>query len=251
MQIQVQLFLLVFMRISSFFVVSPGFSLKGMPVWMKISLAAGIAVPVFSLAGSLTELLSVPQFALLGIKEILFGSAIGFVTKLFFTAVDIAGSFVDYQVGFSMAEVFDPSWGVSSSYFGKVYYWTAMSIFFLTDIHHLMIRLLVHSFELFPVSALAVGDFGVEGILKLFSATFEMAFQLAAPFIIVALLTEILLGVLSRTVPQINVLILSMPLKVLVALVFTLVFLPTLIRNTGNLFPEMLKSLGQFIQSFS
>lgn len=251
MTAQVQLFFLVFMRISAFFMISPGFSFKGMPNLMKIILSGGVTLPVYIVISKILPEWTMSQFAVLAVKEILFGSAIGFITQLFFTAVDIAGSFVDYQVGFSMAEVFDPSWGMSSSYFGKVYYWIAMAIFFLTDIHHLFIRALVYSFDAVPVSVLLLGDFEVEGILKLFVLMFEMSLKLAAPFMISAILTEIVLGVLSRTVPQINVLILSMPLKVLIAILLMLVFLPTLIGNIGDIFPEMIRYSNQFIQSFS
>ena len=250
MTAQLQLFFLIFMRISAFFIVSPGFSFKGMPNMMKIALSGGVTLPVYTLIMETASLLTSSQFIMIGIKEILFGSAIGFITQLFFSAVDIAGSFVDYQVGFSMAEVFDPSWGMSSSYFGKVYYWIAMAIFFLTDIHHLFIKALVYSFDWYPVALLSLSDFGVEGILKLFVLMFGTGLKLAAPFMIGAILTEIVLGVLSRTVPQINVLILSMPLKVLVALVFMLTFLPTLIRNIGDIFPDMLRYTNEFIQSF-
>lgn len=80
---------------------------------------------------------------------------------------------------------------------------------------------------------------------------FTAAFNLAAPLMIVALLTEILLGVLSRTVPQINVLILSMPLKVLVITIFMLAFLPVLMDNLSSFLPLMIKYTNEFIQSLS
>ena len=91
----------------------------------------------------------------------------------------------------------------------------------------------------------------MKGIVTLFSMMFEIALNLSAPIVIVALLTEVVLGVLSRTVPQINVLMLSMPLKILVSMSLMLVLLPNLMDSMTEMLPLMVKYMTEFIQSLS
>lgn len=247
--LQIQTALLVFIRITTFMTISPGFSIKGLPNLIKVGLAAGIAFAAIPVVPVLSAEIPVLLFVLLGIKEVFLGLAIGFITKLIFSAIEMAGNFVDFQVGFSMGAVYDPTMGVSVSYYGKIYYWLSICIFFLTDLHHVVIKTVIKTFEYVPIESTNLGGFGVEGMVKLFAIVFETALNLAAPLMIVALLTEVVLGLISRTVPQINVLILGMPLKVLAAFLFTLVLLPTLTKNISHMLPLMVKYINEFIQS--
>lgn len=249
MNIQLQTIILIFIRVTSFIVVSPGFSIKGLPSVAKIALSMGITLAAYSAVPVMEQEAGTVVFAVLVIKEVLLGIALGFITKLFFTAVEIAGNFVDFQVGFSMGAVYDPSMGINVSYYGKIYYWLSMCVFYLTNLHHVVIKSLVKSFESVPISSTDLGDFGVEGMMKLLGIIFELAFNIAVPMMIVALLTEVILGLISRSVPQINVLILGMPLKIVASFVMMLVLLPTLVKNIQTTLPLMVKYMNEFIQS--
>ena len=249
MTTQLQTIILIFIRITSFIVVSPGFSIKGLPSVAKIALSMGITLAAYSAVPVMEQEAGTLFFAILVIKEVLLGIALGFITKLFFTAVEIAGNFVDFQVGFSMGAVYDPSMGINVSYYGKIYYWLSMCVFYLTNLHHIVIKSLVQSFESVPISSTDLGNFGVEGMMKLLGIIFELAFNIAVPMMIVALLTEVILGLISRSVPQINVLILGMPLKIVASFVLMLVLLPTLIKNIQTTLPLMVKYMNEFIQS--
>lgn len=249
MNIQLQIIILIFIRVTSFIVVSPGFSIKGLPSIAKIALSMGITLAAYSAVPVMEQEAGTVLFALLVIKEVLLGIALGFITKLFFTAVEIAGNFVDFQVGFSMGAVYDPSMGINASYYGKIYYWLSMCVFYLTNLHHIVIKSLVKSFESVPISSTDLGDLGVEGMMKLLGIIFELAFNIAVPMMIVALLTEVILGLISRSVPQINVLILGMPLKIAASFVMMLVLLPTLVKNIQTTLPLMVKYMNEFMQS--
>ena len=85
--------------------------------------------------------------------------------------------------------------------------------------------------------------------MKLLGIIFEIAFNIAVPMMIVALLTEVILGLISRSVPQINVLILGMPLKIVASFVMILVLLPTLVKNIQTTLPLMVKYMNEFMQS--
>jgi flagellar biosynthetic protein FliR len=248
MTIQLQTVILIFIRVTSFIVVSPGFSIKGLPNVAKIALAMGITLAAYSAVPAMNEVADTLFFAILILKEVLLGMAIGFITKLFFSAIEIAGNFVDFQVGFSMGAVYDPTMGINVSYYGKIYYWLSMCVFYITNLHHVVIKSLVQSFQSVPIFSTELGDFGVEGMMKLLGIIFELAFNIAAPMVIVALLTEVILGLISRSVPQINVLILGMPLKIAASFVLMLVFLPTLIETIQTTLPLMVKYMNEFIQ---
>lgn len=248
---EVQHFLLILIRISTFMTLSPGFSNSAFPNVSKLGLSFALTFTVMSVIDPITVPFTLGMFLLIGVKELFIGMALGYITILFFTAVDIAGTLVDFQVGFSMGQLYDPSLGVSASNFGRIYYWISIGIFFISNIHHYVIRSLVQSFDYVPLDQTSFTQFGVEGMVKIFGHVFEVAINLAIPFVIVALLSELTLALISRTVPQVNVLVLGIPMKILLSLVFMFLFLPMLIENISDVFPEMIQYMNEFIQSLS
>lgn len=251
MDIELQQFILIFIRISTFVVVCPAFNMKSVPNIMKVGFSLGLTLAVFNYVPEMEGDIVFLTFAMLGIKEMLIGFAFGYITLLFFTAIEMAGKLVDFQVGFSMGEVYDPNLGVSMSNYGRIYYWLSICIFFMTNLHHQLLRSLVYSYDLVPVSQSSFQYFGTEGMLSLFGKVFGLAFQLAIPLMMVALLSEVVLALLSRTVPQINVLVLGMPVKILMSLIFFLLFISLLIKNIGNVLPEMIRYTNQFMESLT
>ncbi len=249
MEPALQHFLLILMRIASFIWIAPGFSSKQVPMQPKLVLSTGLSLVVYGLIEAPEVSYTLGVFVVLVLKEVLLGVAIGYITLLFFSAVEMAGNFVDFQVGFSMSMAFDPALGVNASYYGRLYYWIALMIFFLADIHHHVIRTLVQSYQYIPITQVEFPHLGVEGVVRIFVQMFEVAVNLAFPLVIVALLSEIVLALLSRTVPQINVLILGMPMKILLSIIFMFIFLPILMENITDIFPEMLQTMLEFIQS--
>jgi len=242
-------FILIFARISSFMVTAPGFSLKQAPVILKITLSFFISVIVYSMIPEKQGAANLIIFSFLIIKEVLVGIALGFVVQLIFSAVEMAGQFIDFQVGFSMGSVYDPSIGIQASNYGRLYYWIALAFFFISDMHHIIIQNLILSFEMVPLTGATLGGNTIEGMVWLFVKMFEISFMLAAPVVLVAFVTDCVLGIVSRSVPQINVLMLGMPMKILVSFFFILLFLPNFMRLVDNLFPEMDRYMKEFLDS--
>ncbi|MPW24807.1 flagellar biosynthetic protein FliR [Alkalibaculum sp. M08DMB] len=235
MIIDLQKFILILVRITAFFVSCPGFSFKGIPNTFKIALSVSVAMMIYLVTPEIEVIDQILYFAILVIKEALFGLAIGYVTKLLFATMEIAGQFVDFQVGFSMASVFDPSMGTNASNYGRLYYWLSISIFFILNIHQRLIITLIESFTYIPITTVQFNGIGIESVIILFGRVFELAFNVAAPMIIVVLVTDIVLGIISRTVPQINVLMLGMPLKAMVGFFATMIILSWLINSFGTI----------------
>lgn len=246
MIIQVQKIILILLRISSFIVICPAFSFKGLPNIYKVGLSSVLSFFIYMIVPEMAIENNMYVFFLLAIRETVFGLALGFVTNLVFSAVEIGGQLIDFQVGFSMGSVYDPSLGVQASNYGRLYYWMAICSFFLLDLHHYIISALVKSFEVVPLSTISFSGFGIDAVLSMFSRVFELGLNLAAPMIVVVLVTDVVLAVISRTVPQINVLILGMPLKAMVSFMAFMVSISWILGSIGNI----LKLIPQYLEGF-
>lgn len=245
MSIQLHKIVLIFIRLTSFIVICPGFSFKGLPNILKVSLSMGISVLIYMVLPEMSSISSIYLFFFLTIKEVLFGLTIGYITNLIFSTIEIAGQLIDFQAGFSMASVFDPNAGSPLANYGKIFYWLSISVFFLTNMHHKIIETIIKSFEYVPLTTSQINTMTVEGILSLFAKIFELSLNLAAPIIIVLLLTDIVFGMISRTIPQINVFMLGMPLKAMISFFIMMLILSWLINSIGNiigLIPDYLRN---------
>lgn len=250
MIIQLQKLLLILVRITSFVFLSPGFSFKGIPNILKVSLSLAFSMIVYFGVGDIGLVENIFVFSLLLVKELVFGLALGYISKLIFGIIEMAGQFIDFQAGFSMASVYDPTVGGQVSSFGKIYYWISISIFFILNLHHKVIESLIKSFTYLPLTELKYNSLGIMEFASLFSKVFGLAFKLAVPMIIVVLVTDIILGLISRSIPQINVLMLGMPMKSMVAFILSLVTLSWLMTRIGNNLSLMPGYMERFIKIF-
>ncbi len=251
MTFQLQKLIMIFIRITAFIVICPGFSFKGLPNTFKIGFAISLTLIINSIIPEIDVIDNMFLFLLLNIKETILGLALGFVTNLIFSAAEIAGNLVDFQVGFSMASVYDPSVGTTAANYGKMYYWISISVFFMLDMHHKVITALVKSFDYIPLNTVSFNNYNAKAIVSLFSKVFELALNLGIPIIIVVLVTDIILGIISKTVPQINVLMLGMPVKAMVSFIITLLTLSWLINSMGNIMQLIPENIEGFMNLFS
>lgn len=250
MVIQLQKLILILVRITAFFVICPGFSFKGLPNILKIAIAGSLSFMVYMVTPEIQIIDESLTFIILSIKETLFGLSMGYVTNLIFATMEIAGQLIDFQVGFSMASVYDASLGKTASNYGKIYYWLSICVFFMLNMHHKILETLLKSFEFVPLTTVSFIGFRLDSIIYIFSKVFELALSLAAPIIIVVLITDIILGVISKTVPQINVLMLGMPLKSMVSFVISLLTIFWIINTMGNIIQMMPGYLEGFMGLF-
>jgi flagellar biosynthetic protein FliR len=231
-------FFLLFVRFSALVSVLPFMAWRGVPVLNRIGFAAFLSFLVYSATGMEAEPL--PShfllFALAAAGNALFGLALGFLVVLTFTAVRIAGQLVDMQSGLLMSAVLDPQHGGQETVFGQFYYSLAVVLFLSLNAHHVLLATLARSAELVPPGSLGMAPAVLPSFLALFSQMFIMAFQLAAPVMIVLILTDIALGLISKTVPQLQVFVEGMPLKVGIALLIIFFVFPYLLKALESLF---------------
>lgn len=232
--LEIQSFLFILARVTAFITVVPGFSHKSLPNTSKVALSIILSWAVYMNIAQTPVYEESLLFMLAAVRETIVGLTMGFTARLVFSAVEMAGQLIDFQVGYSMAAIYDPNTGTTASYYGRLFYWMSIMVFFMMDLHHTLLLTLMESFGVVAAGQIGLAGLNLEAILYIFSYTFKIAFCIAAPMLIVLLVTDIVMGLLSRTVPEINVFMLGMPLKALVGMVMFLIIASSLMGTAGR-----------------
>lgn len=247
---QLPAFLLILMRISSFFVTVPLFSYRNIPSQHKIALAIvltwlvfySIEVPTLSLDG---------QFLLLLGKEIIIGLGLGLIAMMMIMALQVAGNFIDLQMGFAIANVLDPQTGVQSPLIGQYFYTFTLLFVLTTDAHHLLIDGIFQSYQVIPIDHLFL-PFSTDAVaahaIETFTTMFLIAFQMAIPIVGSLFLVDVALGIIARTVPQVNVFVIGLPLKIFASFIMLIIVMPILFLSIQKLVEEMINVMHHLIQ---
>lgn len=241
------IFLLIFCRITSFFVVAPVFSSRGVPNTFKIGLGFFISLIVFLSYGMSQTIVPNAEYVLVVLREILIGLTMGFVVYLFFSAVQTAGSLMDMQIGLAMANVVDPHTGVSAPLLGNFKYMLMLVVFLMMNGHHYVLTGLMNSYQWMPLdnelfNRLVSGSL-TDYLTRVFSNTFLLALQVAAPLVVAMFLTDLGLGFLTKTAPQFNVFVIGIPLKLILGFFLLFLLMPSLAFLFEKLFSIMFDSL--------
>ncbi|RDW17821.1 flagellar biosynthetic protein FliR [Oceanobacillus chungangensis] len=244
-------FLLIFVRVMAFFVTMPLFSYRTIPVQYKIGFSFFLALTMFYTVD--TSLIAIDEmFLLLLMKEIIVGMLIGLIAFIILSAIQVAGGLIDFQMGFAIANVMDPQTGTQSPISGQFLNITSLLFLLSIDGHHLIIDGIYNSYQFIPIDTFipfenkSIADF----VIHSFNNMFIIAFQIALPIVGCLFLVDIALGIIARTVPQLNVFVVGLPLKIIVGLVALLIFLPLYMSLAQYLFDTMFKTMRGLMQLF-
>lgn len=240
-------FLLMFCRITSFFIVAPLISSRNVPTQFKIGLATIVAILVYLSYGTNQTAAFDGSYVLLIVREILIGLMLGYIGNLILTAIQISGAILDIQIGFGMATVFDPTTGAVTPLTGQFKYMIAMLIFLSMNGHHRLLDAIVYSYNWVPLdNELFVEIYNgnlTEFMLKAFASAMIIAFQMAAPIVVAIFLTDVGLGFLAKTAPQFNIFVIGIPIKIIVGLILLLLLMPSLTYIFDHLFSLMAETM--------
>lgn len=210
--------LLATLRASAWIVFCPPFQSRAIPGTVRALLALSLALLVTPDLLEQTPPLTVPDFLVSAVEQIVVGVALGFITALFFAAIQVAGDLIDLFGGYSLAFSFDPLTINSSSVFGRFYSLIATTLLFASDGHQLVVRGFLQSYETLPLdgtlSMATVGRLLTDGIGEMFL----IGVQIAGPLIAVLFLTDIALGLLNRVAPALQAFVLGFPAKIFLTL---------------------------------
>lgn len=208
--------LLVFTRIGSAFMVMPVFGDQFVPVQVRLLLGVFISIivtPVLQDRLPHEPVHVLALFLLLG-SEIIIGVFIGSLSRLMFSALEVAGMLIAMQTGLSNAFVFNPALASQGSLPGSMLSWLALLLILVTNLHHILLLGVIHSYEVFPPGApLPVGDLA-QVVTHLVSESFTIGIEMSAPFIATGLVFALALGVMSRLAPQMQIFMVFMSAQI-------------------------------------
>jgi flagellar biosynthetic protein FliR len=200
------------------FLTAPVFSSKNINVMVKAAWILLISFLIFPVVDFKPETLPAAGVLLViaVVREALVGISIGMGAALILSGIQMAGQVADIQMGLGMANVIDPMTNTQVSVMGQYYYMIASLVFLTADGHHMLIRAIVDSFSVVPLGHVHFTAALGTKMMNLFSQMFFIAFRVGAPIVGALFITNMALGVVARTVPQMNVFIVGMPLNLAV-----------------------------------
>ena len=228
----------VFIRILTFFSCINVIFPNGTPKVFKVMVSIFISFIISPFIQADIAVHSLSQLIIYALMETLTGLVFGFITNMCFNSLKIAGSLIDQQLGLSMANIYDPNTNTQNTLIETILYWLGVMIFFSMNGHHQLIAGIQNSFNLVKVGQLILsGNF--DYVINVFVQCFIIGIKIAVPMILSLLIAELLIGFISKSVPQLNVMVVSMPLKLLMGIIFIMIALPFLINKMHHLFNQI------------
>jgi flagellar biosynthetic protein FliR len=242
---QFQSFLICSARVAGFIGAIPVYFSNQTPGRIKTALVFAISLLLFPiLSPTLPETSFNPtSFLLLTISETLLGLLLGLMSRLIFTTVEFGGTIIGYQMGFAAANVYDPQHQSQISLISQFQNVFAILIFLAIDGHHLFIQTAAQSYRLLPPGNLNLSGDAIPYLMELTSRMFTLGVQFSAPALAVLLLSGLILGIMARVFPQLNVFMLSFPLNIGIAFVVIALTLDIV----ANLLRREFDALGEHI----
>ncbi len=229
---QAALLFLVMMRCTGLVFTAPIFGHHSLPTLVKFGLAASLTIALAAgaglHAGSLPLLLAAPL-------EIVIGMSLGFILGMGFDAIEIAGRVIAIQLGLSLGSVFSPTEQEASTAIDPFFSVLAGLTFLAMGLHLAVVKALANSFIVYPVGGGWPADLAQTGAQTI-ALALELGVRVALPVALVLLLVELSVALLARAIPQINVFILGLPLKMLVGVVVLAMAMPSLIAGAQSIF---------------
>ncbi len=250
---QLQLFFLVFLRVGAILMSIPVFDSRSIPLFFKMALAFATGIILFPLLKLNPVPVSNNLFTMvIGVAgEIFIGLAIGFSVKLIFAGIQLAGQLAGYQMGLAIANVMDPSTSEQVPLLAQFNNLIGLLVFLSINAHYFFIKALTESYRLVPPLNVNFSSSLLQQLIQLSGNVFVIAIQVGAPIIAAMLLTSVAFGLVARTVPQMNIFVVAMPLKIGVGLLFLGFSLPYFSAFLNNVFSDLGKNIIRMLTAMS
>lgn len=248
---QLLLFIALLLRVIGFVVAMPVFGTVMVPVQLKVLFALIFALTLYPAVQATTGRLDILSDSLMWVaaKEVVVGLVLGFLVRLFFFAMSVAGDMIGLSGGFSSAQMFNPAMGQSGTALDFFYVMLATVVFLILGGHHLFITAFAHSFNQVPVTSLSFNTPSAGMIAQLGQEVLTIGFRLAAPVWISVLIANLSMGLLGRAVPQLNIFVMSFHVTILMTFAVMIICMPLLISEMGNLIETMAIEFGQIVRT--
>jgi flagellar biosynthetic protein FliR len=226
---------------------APPFGGMYTPVAVKVGLVVILAV-VLAPVVPLSDGLAGAGLVLVIAREVLIGFALALAIRLLLAGAELAGQLAGFQLGFAYAATVDPQTGARNNVVASIYANLALISFVGINAHHILLRTLSQSYSTLPVGIGHVGGDMAAVVMRMLGAVFVIGAQLAAPVVIVLLIVELAMGLLTRSVPSLNIMVIGYPLRLiagLLALGAAIAAVPPLVKSTVPFLVDLARALAQ------
>ncbi len=238
------LFLLMLIRMTGMLISAPFFSQMGVPVQLQVGMSLAFTFVLFPLYSANAHLPATDlwTFTWVAAQEFIIGLLIGFLAGLVFAAVQLAGSHVTQQMGLGIANAVDPVSQEQSTVVGQLYFIVAILLFLSLNIHHNLIIAVAKSFDVIPLASAALNPAMLAArFTEMGGNVFTLSVMLVMPIIGIMLVQEVAMAFVSKIMPQMNIFMVALPLKIGVGLLLIYATLPFTSSALGNTFQELTK----------
>ncbi len=212
-------FLLLFFRFAALFIAVPIFNHQNIPMNIKATMAFFFTVVFYSSMPALTITIDVPTIIIAVLGELLLGLSVGIILQLAYNIISFAGGQISFMMGFSMASAIDPQSGVSMPIISQFLSLMGLMILLALNLHHWMLLFIDSSLKTVPLGGFVMSKDLFNYIMHAASNMFFVGFIIAFPIIALSWLADVIFGMLMKTMPQFNLLVIGFPIKIMVAFV--------------------------------
>jgi flagellar biosynthetic protein FliR len=241
------LFGIVLVRVGTVIATTPVFGGTWAPMQIKIGLTIVLSLLLMPLV-PMPPITSAGELALIVAHEAVIGLALSFGVRALVAGAELGGYLIGFQIGFSYAGIVDPQSGVRNNVLAVSYGLITLLTIFVADLHHQVIRLMAATYVAVPVIPPTAVDQSMVGtVMKLLGTVFTLGAQFAAPVVLVLLLVEVVMGVVTRAAPSLNLMVIGAPVRLLVglfALSIAIQVVPSLINRTAGWSLELAAELA-------
>ncbi len=238
---QIIAFALVFLRSSGFVFSWPVFGNSNVPTPMKVLLALVFSLILFSVIPMVNpEKIKISEdILLLAIREVIIGVLLGYILRMFFFSISIMGEIVSVSMGLGSAQLYNPILGTQSHVVEQFQMMLATLLFLSIQGHHFMIMGLSQSFDILPIGVVGFKAQGFSGLTIITKEVIEMGLRMSGPIMVSIFVANIAMGVLGRTVPQINVMVTSLPVQILMGVFILILTMPLFFSEMNHFLDTM------------
>lgn len=225
-------FFLILIRVSVILLMFPFFSSRVIPVLVKAGLVLIITIILFSVIDN--KVVEFPD-TLCGMvqmitAELIIGMILGLLVRMLFEGIRMMGQLVGFQTGFAITNILDPQSGIQVSIFSNMAYLVAIVIFLILNGHHILLNAIRESFEIINVGSLSLDRRIFQEIINASGDMFVIAIKIGAPAIAALLFTKVVFGLITKLIPQMNIMIVAFPIQIVIGLIFFGVSLNVILR---------------------
>lgn len=242
---------LITMRVIAAMVVAPPYNSNAIPPVVRFFVALIIAyLTYFSIDKSTINIqISVGFLFFIGVKEIITGLIIGFFLNFVFYGISYAGMLIGFDMGLTMATVFNPSLEIENNVVGSLLLYLGLLIFILINGHHYVIEAVVYSFKVIPIGKYPVNEWLLKYIVQQSGMIFVIAVKIAAPVMVSFFLVNVAEGIMSRVVPQMQVFFVTQPLRIMLGFLILVTVIPIYTYVIKNLLSHSETALLELINN--